>query len=300
MAKVVLKSAVRRVLGLVCVLVLIGWAAWTWVWPLGVRFLVRTDTITSGSLYSHTALSGFLVRDETVVYAPASGVFVRHLKEGDRVGRDGAVGRLVGTDATQEVRAPRGGVVCYRIDGHEQILLPGDGPGLVEPPKGLSVAASGNAPVSRGEAVFKVVDNLGPVYVQFAVPDGLLPRDMLARGAAWRLGWEDEVYPGWVTDLLPGAGGVTLRLRLERYPPEFMSLRRPDFRVITREFNGYIVPRAAIALRGGRPGVFIEYKGNARWVPVVIEGQIGRETLISGAGLAPGVRFVTNPWLIRD
>lgn len=91
-----------------------------------------------------------------------------------------------------------------------------------------------------------------------------------------------------------------MRLRLDRYPDEFLAARRLDVEVITRELKGFIVPRESIQLRDGRPGVLVLYKNSLYWRPVTIEGQIGRRVAVAGSGLNTGMRYVTNPWLVRS
>lgn len=283
--------------------VLLGLAvcgAGVWLWPLAAGLMVHVDTIRPDNARSVVKLSGLLVRDETVVYAPANGFFQPQLAEGARVSRGGMVGLLKGLDSVYEVRALRGGVVFYRMDGLEQVLTPDAGPGLIQPPKVTLVSRTAGDSVARGEAVFKIVDNLDPVYVQFTVPGGLLPREMVVSGARWRLVWSNEVYSGRISDLLPGDGQTLVRLKVQRYPPDFLDGRRQEVGVITRELNGFIVPRRAIALLKDRPGLVTLHNEDFRWLPVTIEGQTQRHVQVSGKGVTAGLRYVTNPWLLPE
>lgn len=289
---------VRRIAFVMVLLGLAGWLLWIWLWPYVVGFLLHIEAIKPVVARSAVPLEGLLIRDETVVYAPANGVFRPQLADGSRVSRGGVVGRLVDAGVTYEIRSPRGGVVYYRMDGLERILVPEAASGLFEPPDLTPVVRSGAQKVSRGEALFRVADNLGPVYAQFVVPDGLLPRDMLVPGTRWQLLRGDEIHHGVLSELLPTEGRTLLRLKFESYPGDFLDQRRFDFGVVNRELSGYLVSRGTITLYRGRPGLLTLHKDGFQWVPVTIEGQIGGQVLVSGDGVTTGVRYVTNPWLV--
>ncbi|BAF60010.1 MAG: hypothetical protein HPY89_02865 [Pelotomaculum sp.] len=249
-------------------------------------------------------VAGMLIKEETVVSSPATGRVTFTEDEGRRLEK-GAAAALVaagqdsgGTECV--VYAPVAGILCTHLDGLESILSPGnlDVLDLSKFDKIAVRTVSGGEKVEKGQPVFKIVDNLSPVYFYAEIPGEAFPSGMsgdILHGA-WN-GLPLSIRPYRVVEGGDGWKGLFI---LPAYPENIVHNRWIEIDVTTASLCGLLVPRRAIVYRDGSPGIYLAVKKKARWTKVKIEGELAGKVAITGQGLDENTRYVKNPVLVRE
>lgn len=266
--------------------------------------LVRVDLLELREVHETVGARGLLVKDEVLVKAPASGRLQLLVTEGERVRRGAPLARIYDLGAEGEVRggviawSPRAGLVCLRLDGLEGALSPQTVDVLqlerIEA-KELEMIKSG-AVVEKGSPFCKIIDNLQSLMIYLQL-DGA---SVVPEEGCISLIWNGEMLEGWVLEKRKMEKGVALLLSLDEYPEELLSLRNVDVEVITEKLSGLLVPKRAVVYRGDKPGLYVVAGGRARWVPVTVKGSLSGWLSVSGGGLEPEVRYLSNPFLVRE
>lgn len=275
-------------------------ATYKWVWPYVTNPFIDLALLRQEALVSDTMVEALVVRDEIVVRAPSGGVLHQRIDNGSRVSKNTVIGVIDSPGASYPIRSPVTGVVFWTVDGLEDVLKAGNVLDSESIPRLSSVTHSHGDQTSKGEPVFRVVDNLRPVRLQLNVPRGVLPRKLLTEGQRWRLKFGEDQYRGRVVFIYTDDGQSRVELLLNQYPQDLLRDRRISCRVVTREASGFVVPRTALALKSGRPGVYTLRKDRLVWQPVRVEGQMGPNVHVSGDKLVEGEPYVLNAWLAQD
>ncbi len=295
---------IRRVfvvsLMIAAIFAVLFWVAYKWVWPYITNPFIDFAMLKQETLVNEVTLEALVVRSETVVRTPSGGVLHPRITGGSRVSKSTVVAVVESPGTSYPVPTPVTGVVFWDIDGLEEVLKPGSVLTLDTVPRFSPVGFSAGDQTAKGEPVFRVVDNLTPIHLQFNVPRGVLPREFLAENQRWCLGFGDGQYRGRVVLVYPDDGLTKVELLLNQYPQDLLRDRQVSCRVVTCEALGFVVPRTAVALRSGRPGVYTLSKDRLVWNPVRVEGQLGTDVQVSGKGLVEGEPYVVNAWLAQD
>lgn len=259
--------------------------------------------VRRGTLELAVAGEALLLRNEWVQVAPRGGTLERLVPEGQAV----RTGTPVVTVAGQPLRAERPGTLSYQIDGLETELDPdalgwvtgaqatGPGPDWLEriPFRRVEPPSSQVAP---GQPVFKVVDNAG-LWLAVTGPARLLagvnPGDP-ARVQFLALGTGLHRFRV-VYKSAPEGDQVLLALAADSPIPDTLAfLRRTPVRVVLGRWEGWVVPREALTVVGGRPGVLVRTPAGERFVPVTVLGQNETEAAVEG-DLAPDAEVLVPP-----
>ncbi|MBY6274885.1 HlyD family efflux transporter periplasmic adaptor subunit [Symbiobacterium thermophilum] len=261
--------------------------------------------VRQGSLRVTLEADAVLVRREQVYRAPQAGTLRRLAAEGARVRVGGQVVAFApgqSAAALEEViTTPVSGVVFYQTDGLEEVLTPeavaGWGPEAFSTLPYPDTREIADGPVEAGEPLFKLVDDLS--------------LEMLLRVSADSLSESQQaVLPGQEVELqvsgrdLPltarvvrlAAAGPDLLVHLEAPLPsaDALRLRRMRVSLLLAEYEGIILPRAAIDVEQGRTGVWIAQRGGYRFVPVRVLGGTADEVAVEG-DVPPDAQVLTAP-----
>lgn len=263
---------------------------------------LRTVPAAPATLRDERTLHAVVLRNETLVTAPADGTFVLLAKEESRVRKGESVGLLVTENDQHVVRAPSAGVVRLHWDGWGEAL---HAEGVWRrAPLGWKERADGDdrtdvkktpddGAVEADAPVLRLVDSHSMrLYAD------------LPRGAGWRPGQR-------VTFTMPDVSAEPLQARiiatgstneadepvalleLARYVPVLDAVRHVDLTVVLASHEGVVVPAAAIVWDDGAAGVLVQRNGKARFVPVRVVARVGDE--IALAGIPLGEKIVINP-----
>ncbi|ATW24949.1 HlyD family efflux transporter periplasmic adaptor subunit [Candidatus Formimonas warabiya] len=302
----------RTVKNKVLVLVLLVFGLWLVYHP--VKNMVVTKMVKYGTaewkvLEQSEPVAAALIRDETVVAAPADGTFEPAVPEGEKV----AVGRVIGYVQTQAatsssdlvkiaVKAPRAGLVSYHPDDLEGVLKP-DMLDKLDIEKISQLLADKQGGVSappkaeRGKPLLKIVDNLANPYVYLPYPAGLTP--VPVKGKSMTVKFSDGIKTEIVfrevkksNDQLVAIGEILDAPDLD-LKNRFMTLN-----IIAGSYEGVTIAKEALVEKDGRPGVFMDREGVCRWTEVEVKGSVKDQVVVSG--LDVGSRYILNTSWVRE
>lgn len=195
--------------------------------------------------------------------------------------------------------SPATGLVSFNVDGLEERLTPEKVTGLNmrevmslkgEPGNGQELS------VRSGEALFKVIDPMQTTLV------GSLPiaevQDIETKSSVIvRLAGEE------VPAVLFHVGNVdrndyrVFSLRLGK-PVTCLLPRRLDIEIISKRWEGMIVPRKSLIKRGEEVGVYVVKQGRVSFHPVEVFGGDASRAVIRG--VSEGTSVISNPLFVRE
>lgn len=283
--------------------------------------MVTVESALQGSLEVTAPVQAVLARDEQIVTARRTGKVKVVIPEGERV-RKGALLAYVTSqtiekgsgELTVPVYSPATGVVSYQIDNLETFISPENIEELgVEKILARVEAAPAEQPigaadglVQAGQAICKIVNNLKPTYfVIDAAKTGIKPEDYKKGNLLYgKLKLTDKESTSFRVQ--GGAKPSFLVLSSGASFPEFIQKRKLTLTMVINHYQGYIIPKAAVATKNGQQGIFIVYKEVASWQPVVVKGEAeGKAAVLpldsSDPGmLTPNALVVKNPELAEE
>jgi len=178
------------------------------------------------------------------------------------------------------------GVLVYETDGLEALLSPARAPEWKPSDlQNLSVEPrrTGES-VKAGDPLLKVVDNLSISLVAL-LPEADLPQ--VSAGGRLQLrfpGSERESVAARIATRSDESGEVLLHLTAPVLPEELTHLRRVRTTLVFARYEGKIVPRTAIDVRGGLQGVWVAEGNSEQFYPAKVLGgsleQVALETNI--------------------
>lgn len=272
-----------------------------------ISIVSKPQILSSGTASQTATLEGVLIKDEKVFKSPSNGRLHLVEPDGKRLEMGGKAAEIISAEqdvgaVTFDIFTDTTGILCSHLDGYESILSPGN-IGALEMPvieKTDVKPVSDGVKVDKGQPVFKIIDNLSPVSIYGAVPKsafaGGYPNQNATLQAAWQ-GAGFSLTPGKLKDAGDNLEGLFL---LSEYPEQMLHQRKVSITVSTRVLNGLLVPEKAVVFRGDQPGLYLAVKKKALWTPVEIEGAVSGKAAVSGDGIIEGVRYVSNPALIRE
>lgn len=254
--------------------------------------------VRQGEVELAVTAEALLLRDEWVQVAPSGGALERLVPEGQAVRAGAPVVRVGGRVLTAE----RPGIVSYRVDGLEAELSPhtldwatattaamatdtlgAPGPEWLQGLPVRRVQAPGEQ-VAAGQPVFKLVDNSG-LWLAVSGPAeslrAVLPGDWVRVEFP---ALSSRAYDFSVTyKSAPRAGQSLLTLVAEDpFPEALVLIRRTPARLVLGRWQGWVVPRQALTVSGGRAGVEVKTATGGRFVPVTVLGQNESEAAVEG------------------
>ncbi|MDD2420967.1 MAG: HlyD family efflux transporter periplasmic adaptor subunit [Heliobacteriaceae bacterium] len=294
--------------GVVCLLGLGVWVVKDWVTRLLVKAVVEVQPAQKGQLAETRQLTGWLIRDETVVAAPAAGRVERLVQDGERVRVGLPVVRLKGINPTGEglgqehnVLSPRAGLVIYCLDGLEGILtlrvLDERDPTYLQLLGVKPVEVIPGARVEKGSPVFKIINNLEKAHFltkyQAAELGGpLVPGRRLTLAASPA----GPNFSGKVVNVRGGEDGWAL-IQLLNPTVDVIKERHASLLIVDKVHKGIVLPQSALVFQDGETGVWLSAKNRAEWRPVKVLVWIGDQVVVEG--IEESQLVVQNPTLVK-
>jgi len=281
------------------------WIIIFFAWGTIAGAVTRVKFLSSQEVTRTELLEGILIKEERVVTAPVEGQLQTIVQDGTRL-EVGAVAAQVLTAGEApggiNIFTPSAGIFCTHLDGLENILSSGnlDILDLSRVEKTSGKITAGKHRVEKGQPVFKIIDNLSPLYIYAEIPKSHFPLDLADKPKWLPATWENMsllIKPHKLADKGDRWEGIFL---LADYPESLLHYRRVRLAVTTDRLEGHLVPAGAVVYRDGTPGIYLAVKKKARWVPVKIEGELAGMVAVSGRGLSEETRYVSNPVFTRE
>ncbi|KJS14680.1 MAG: hypothetical protein VR69_16570 [Peptococcaceae bacterium BRH_c4b] len=270
-------------------------------WQLILHRLISIEFLVPATLKKAEPVQCILIKDETPVIAPAGGRFRLTVAEGSRVRGGQVIGKITtradasGGGNDVELWAPEPGLVCIHVDGLENILKPGNIDAL-EMARLQKISDEGRQgdTIEKGRPVVKIVDNLSPLLVYLQAPKNLAS-DKVEKGSNITLLWQDREMAARLEAVKTSANKTELFAVISNYPDEILHLRDVKMELLLERVKGFKIPTGALVEKDGARGIYISSRQRVEWHPVVVQGSTDGESLVTGDGLGPEIRYIMNP-----
>ena len=248
--------------------------------------MVEQELVVSGAL---------LFRDETLLFAPESGVLVILAPEGKRVAEKELLARIQTPQGEiKEVAAARAGIVCYHLDGLEEVITSDEmllsstsaerltAYELKENKQGMQLI--------KGQPLLKLVNNLKPMYLSIKF-DSMYLEDFPPEGKklVFRIG--DQELSAIVKEIL--SQGVNAFALLELNKGEFLHERELEVNLVLKTGKGIKIPNTAFVETEAEKAVYKAFATGYRLVPVKVLLQNQEYSIVEG--LSRGDRILCYP-----
>lgn len=241
-----------------------------------------------------------LLRDETPLLAPGSGVLVILAPEGKRVAEKELLAKIQTYQGeVKEIRAPRSGVVCYHLDGLEGV----GGPEATTTLNAVEVSyadyqlkeTSQGAQVIKGQPLLKLVNNLKPMHLTVNFDSKHLEQ-FPTEGKRIEVKFKEQEYMAKIKEIHTRGVNVSALLELER--GEFLHERELGVLLVLQTLKGTKIPNTALIDTEDGKAVYKLFTTGYRLVPVKILLQNQEDCIIEG--LYRGDRILRNPNKVKD
>lgn len=281
---------------------------------LVIHSLAKTVLVSFGEWENKISVQAIIVRDEMVYKAPVNGRLKAFVQEDLRVPEGFLLAEVRGEGANEWEKQPvypltaqKAGVVCFHLDGLEQVVTPKSiinlddrilRQKLEEGPLGdVNYREGSLAPVDSGTALFKVVNNLKPIIIDLRVPREVFSKPVEADEQLYlRLPQEKGRWPAVVTHVVEDQEELRIIAESTQYSPALLHQRMVELELIAGVYRGYLVPQSALVNMGEETGVYVSFLGKFHFKPVELEGQVGEMVVISG--LDPNDEVLVNPQIM--
>jgi len=281
------------------------WVIIFFAWGTIVGAVTRVQFLSNQEVSRTELLEGILIKEERVVTTPVDGQLQTVVQDGTRLEVGAVAVQVLSAGEAHggiNIFTPSAGIFCTHLDGLENILSPGnlDILDLSRVEKSADKVTAGKYRVEKGQPVFKIIDNLSPLYLYAEIPRSHFPPDLADKPRWLPARWENmplAIKPYKLTDKGDQWEGVFL---LDDCPASLYHYRRVRLAVTIDKLKGLLVPADAVVYRDNTPGIYLAVKKKARWVPVKIEGELAGMVAVSGGGLSEETRYVSNPVFTRE
>ena len=240
--------------------------------------LTKTAIVNYGELKSEDKVNALIVRDEEVVYATDAGELSYYSKETEKTRKDAKILDIypagekgVGYYCAQTA------FISYYFDGCEKKYTPEKISELkAEDIAGLSITPEDTTRQSTeyGKPLYKFL-NSEVWYIVFPVPQSRI--GLYKPGNTVTVDFGDGSVQATVDQILGSGENLLVSVYTKKYYVNFAKIRTAELTVITRDFEGLIVPNSAIALdEEGHRGVYVEnINGEFEFkrIEVIVEGE---------------------------
>ncbi|GFN24061.1 HlyD family efflux transporter periplasmic adaptor subunit [Thermanaeromonas sp. C210] len=268
---------------------------------------LETRQVTAGILEKTISLETVVVREETLLAAPADGTLIRLIPEGERVAAGGTIAQVelagvaVGDAGVRDLKAPFASQVCYHPDGLEKVLQPA----MLEkfdPPEVISLArrarpAGEERGVRAGTPVVRLVNNLQPLFLYAMLPE-VPPAWQEKKRVILRSPGQEDSLSAKVDRLYSLGDDYVLVLRIDKWGSWWLHRRVVTVEAIAESYDGVVVPQTAlVTLEDGSVGVYCLVGREAKFQQVEIVGAVEERAAVRG--LKEGSEVVVNPYWVR-
>ena len=301
------KQRLYRVIFLLVLLWFIGSS----IIKLLLGLFITTQFSQFGVIERTHELNGYILRDEVVIIAPATGKIKNKITPGERVSRDSeilqleiATGTVLQTGDTLKINAPKAGVVSYVLDGLEQFFRPNMLEELdirkIEKLTAQYVDNSTADVVEKGNGLCKIVNNLegAQIYLEFPLE---LFKEPLQKGQRLTIKFPQlgREISAPIIDLKGYGNTAQVLVSLPEMWYGLINIRTIPIELVLDKQEGTLISkRAVVEKETGEKGVFWLRKGFVFWQEVQIIAEKGEELIIEG--IEPLTEIILTPKLVKE
>lgn len=247
---------------------------------------------TNSEVVASLPIECFVLREERLLYSPASGQYIPLVENGAKVRKGQEVARLENSTGNIRICAPEAGVILHGLDGYEnQFSL--DSPLREELVEALSRYLAERPPaksagqVKAGDKVGLIITNAG-----YRLVTGLSFHTSDQRQKI-------EAEDGATYDIIPRSvkqaeDKFWVQWDVKALADELGQRRFFSAQMITLKQEAVLIPAKALCTRKGVQGVLVLFRGKPVFNPVAVVATQKAEVAVKG--LAHGQRVLTLPW----
>jgi putative membrane fusion protein len=258
----------------------------------------QTLTAEYQTLEESFAGESILIREERVIYASSQGEVEFNIEEGEKISAGENIITLVNEGQTEEIYNYEPGVVSYKLDGLEEKFEPQMRTELsydqINNLQSNKKSLPQGAQVNIGDPLLKIINNF---TFYLAV---LFPQEKLSK---YEVGNEVEVvfsdlegvqpFKGEIDEILFDKPDNIMIIKLTKFVPELIGIRKTDTVVIKDKYHGIVLPKSALKENeAGQVGV--EIRGQVRDYFKEVEVKHEVEDRVVVKGILPGLEVIVK------
>jgi putative membrane fusion protein len=287
------------------------WFLGSSIYSLILGLMVDTKVVEESVIEKKYLVDAYILRDEVVIYAPATGRILNKAQSGARLGFEQPVFQIetsvgtalqVGNPVT--VTAPIAGVVSYISDGLEDIFRPEEFPSLDMDKIGklkIEIIDNSNIDVvEKGKRFCKIINNLEGLQLYLEVPLDIFD-EPLQKNQELNLFFPDlnKKARGSIVNLKGVTNTAQILIKLPEAWYSLLNSRTQKVEIILEEKRGVVLPQKAVIINDKQEtGVYGLRKGFVYWKPVKIIHHEGNNILVDG--IEQYAEVILNPGLVKE
>lgn len=259
----------------------------------------RTVLTKYGQLTKDFQAEGLFIRKERVVTAPIAGVIDLKISEGKKVKASTLVAKIQNNRKKRSLYSYNNGVVSYYTDGLENTLTPKyidqlTYKGLRRLKYKINKIQEGEE-LNNGRPVFKIVDNF---LLYLVVPiakskSDLFKPEMKVKFKLINFAKKDK-FSAQIKKIINDKEKKLLVLKVKKFIPLFLKLRKADLTLIKASYNGIMVPNSSLAKKDSKIGVMVMNKNDQiSFKEVKVLGKNQEKAIIKGIDV--GTKILREP-----
>jgi len=288
------------------------------IWFLGnslinfaVSLLVDTEIVHLQTIEKKYQTKGYLIRDELIINAPATGTIRNPISPGEKVAKDAVLFEVITTGGTAlqagepiQVKAPVSGVVSYITDGLEEFFQPNELQTLdmrkIEKLEAEVVDNSKSDVVVKGERFCKIVNNLQGIQIYMEFPLDIFKKPLRKnQKLTLRFSELDKEISVAVIDLKGINNTAQVLVKMPETWYSLINVREVPIQIILDKQEGVLVPKTALIGNDQKEtGIYSLREGFVFWQSVNIIEEKENKVLIKG--LEPLTEIILNPRLVKE
>jgi putative membrane fusion protein len=250
-----------------------------------------------GKLTKAFRAKGLFVREEDVRIAPMSGYLKLNVAEGEKVNNSTLVAKVKNTNKIYDLCSRDSGLVSYNIDGLESVLSPDELDQLTyqrfQQLKYKRHRVHNGEKLNSGRPVFKIVDNF---LLYLVVPISKSKTEIFKTGLEVNfelINFAEKIFSARVDRIIESQPKNLLILRVKRFLPLFLKLRKVDVNLIRSSYNGIVIPNSALVKREDKVGVIIQNQNKTSFKEVKVLSNNAEKAIVRGIDL--GIKILEEP-----
>ena len=289
----------------------IFWFLGNSIYNFVLNLMVQTELVEQGVIEKKFATEAYVLRDEIVITAPATGRVNLLVEPGQKVHKDMPILEIHTSGGTSlqagrpiVVQAPVSGVLSCIIDGGEELFNPREFANLdSEKIQSIKIKAIDNTQkdmVEKGSRYCKIINNLANVQLYLEFPLNLFT-EPIKKGQLLELVFTrlDKRLSAPIIDLKGIGNTAQVLVNVPETWYSLFNVRIEPVEIILEKGNGILIPKKALVEKeNGEIGVYWVRKGFVFWQEVDIISENNDRFLVNG--LEPYTEIILNPSLVKE
>lgn len=288
--------------------IICGWGIYGWGRSIWIKKMVNTMIVNTGVIKDSIQVEAVVFYEEELIFSNHFGVLQLDVKEGQRVRKDEAMGRIVNPGLSSPRKenillVPQTGVVSFVIDGMEGIFTPEKWGNLdfcqLNLPEKINMLDYNHHWVDKDVPVARIINNLSNTFLGLDFKLNQLSDEQIEElseeGNKFNVQISDnkEIVELSIVSVQKDAERIRVLGKLSNFREDLIYQRKIPVEVIVQHFSGLVVPREALVYQEGSPGLYVLYKGCVQWKAIEINEELHDKVIVEG--LSEGAEVIINP-----